>query len=131
VVRGFYLADSEATAWAEWYRHGAELGVPPHSRLPRIMRQFEVDLDDVADLTDSAEIPAMQPTRRQWRTTQPIGERHWKAGRLGLLVPSAARAGGRVLVIFRPTADPPPGLTPLLRPKRFDELPPLPTGLRT
>lgn len=131
MVRGFYLADSEATAWAEWYRHGAELGVPPQSRLPRVMRRFEVDLDNVADLTDSAEVPALQPTRRQWRTTQPIGERHWQAGRPGLLVPSAARPDGRVLVVFRPTDDPPHGLTALPRPRRYDELPAVPTGLRT
>jgi RES domain-containing protein len=131
VVRGFYLADSAETALAEWYRHGAELGVPPQSRLPRVMRKFEVDLDEIADLTVSDEIPAMQPTRRQWRLTQPIGEKHWKQGRPGLLVPSAAHSGGRVLVVFRPTDEPPKGVKALPRPKRFDELPPLPTGLRT
>ncbi|MEP7361577.1 MAG: RES family NAD+ phosphorylase, partial [Chloroflexota bacterium] len=131
IVRGFYLADSEATAWAEWYRHGAELGVPPQSRLPRVMRRFEVDLDEVADLTAADAVPQMKPTRRQWRITQPIGENHWKEGRLGLLVPSAAHADSRVLVVFRPTDDPPLGIAPLARPKRYDELPPLPTGLRT
>jgi RES domain-containing protein len=131
VIRGFYLGDSEATAWAEWYRHSAELGVPPQSRLPRVMRAFEVDLDKVTDLTASPDLPQMQPTRRQWPTTQPIGERLWKVGSTGLLVPSAAHADGRVLVVFRPTADPPPGLKALLRPKRYAELPPLPVGLRT
>ena len=131
IVRGFYLADSEATAWAEWYRHSAELGVPPQSRLPRVMRRFEVDLDGVADLTANPDLPQMQPTRRQWPRTQPVGERYWRAGNAGLLAPSAAHAGGRVLVVFRPTHDPPPGLVALPRPKRYDELPPLPTGLRT
>jgi hypothetical protein len=95
------------------------------------MRKFEVDLDDVADLTAADALPAMQPTRRQWRVTQPIGERLWKEGRLGLLVPSAAHAGGRVLVIFRPGDEPPPGVKALPRPRRYDELPALPTGLRT
>jgi hypothetical protein len=34
VVDALYLAVDEATAWAEWYRHLAELGVPPVN-LPR------------------------------------------------------------------------------------------------
>jgi len=135
-VRGFYLADSEETAWAEWYRHGSELGVPPQSRLPRAMWRFEVDADDITDLTDPAElashgIRALPPTRRQWPRTQPIGEAYWREGRRGLLVPSAAHVGGQVLVIFRPTDEPPAGVTPVPRPRLFKELPPLPTGLRT
>jgi hypothetical protein len=31
IVEGFYLADSERTAWGEWYRALAELAVPPMS----------------------------------------------------------------------------------------------------
>ncbi|MEP7159403.1 MAG: RES family NAD+ phosphorylase [Chloroflexota bacterium] len=136
VVRAFYLADSEATAWAEWYRHSAELGVPPQSRLPRAMSRFDVDLDGVADLTDPElltdhGIKSLQPTRRQWPKTQPIGESYWRAGLPGLLVPSAAHAGGRVLVVFRPSDEPPAGVSAKPRPKTYTELPPLPTGLRT
>ena len=136
MVRGFYLADSESTAWAEWYRHSAELGVPPQKRLPRVMWHFEVSLDGIVDLTDekllrSHGIRSLQATRRQWRVTQPIGEAYWRKGNAGLLAPSAAHADGRVLVVFRPTDDPPAGLTPRPRPRRYDELPPPPTGLRT
>jgi hypothetical protein len=29
VVDALYLADTEATAWAEWYRHLAERMIPP------------------------------------------------------------------------------------------------------
>lgn len=136
VVRALYLADSEQTAWAEWYRHSAELGVPPHTRLPRAVYSFEVDVAQVADLTAAAAlerlgVKRLQPTRRQWPTTQPIGEVCRQAGRRGLLAPSAAHEGGRVLVIFRPTAEAPDGVRALPRPRRHTELPPLPTGLRT
>ena len=51
VVEGFYLADSEQTAWAEWYRVLAELAIPPMRQLPRDLWRFELDLDRVADLS--------------------------------------------------------------------------------
>jgi RES domain-containing protein len=135
-IRALYLADNEQTAWAEWYRHSSELGVPPQTRLPRAMWRFEVTLDDVADLTDPEilaghGIKKLQPTRRQWPRTQPIGEAYWKTGRPAMLVPSAAHQGGRVLVIFRPSDAPPEGVQPVPRPRRYTDLPPLPTGLRT
>ena len=136
IVRALYLAESEATAWAEWYRHSAELGVPPQSRLPRAVYRFEVDVDTVADLTGEGvlaehSIERLAPTRRQWPRTQPIGEAYWRAGRRGVLVPSAAHVEGRVLVVFRPTAERPKGVIALPRPRRYTELPALPTGLRT
>lgn len=135
VVRAVYLADSEQTAWAEWYRHSAELGVPPQTRLPRDVWRFKVDLQDVADLT--AELVAdlgmatMSPTRRQWKETQPIGEACWRAGRPALVAPSAAHADGRVLAVFRTAAGRIDGLTRLRPPQRYSELPALPRGLRT
>lgn len=136
VIRAIYFADSEQTAWAEWYRHSAELGVPPQSRLPRAVYPFEVDVPDVADLTDPATLrrhglESLAPTRRQWPQTQPVGEAYFTTGRRGLLVPSAAHIGGRVLVVFRPTAAEPTGIRTSGRPRTFKELPPLPTGLRT
>lgn len=51
VVEGFYLADSEATAWAEWYRLLAELALPPMRHLPRDLWRFDVDIERVADLS--------------------------------------------------------------------------------
>lgn len=76
-------------------------------------------------------IERLLPTRRQWPLTQPIGEAYWRAGRRGILVPSAAHVDGRVLVVFRPTGERPPGIQVLPRPRRYSELPALPTGLRT
>ena len=110
--------------------------MPPQSRLPRAMWRFDVDLDGVADLTDAEVlaghgINSLQPTRRQWSKTQPIGEGYWRRVGPGVLVPSAAHAGGRVLVVFRPTDEPPVGVSAKPRPRTYAELPPLPTGLRT
>jgi len=135
-VRALYLASTEATAWAEWYRHSAELGVPPQTRLPRSVYRFEVEVDGVADLTAADVLAAhglaqLMPTRRQWPRTQPIGEAYWRAGWRGLLVPSAAHAEGRVLVVFRDKNGEAAGVKPMPRPRLHEELPPLPVGLRT
>ena len=75
VVRGLYLADCEDTAWEEWLRATADLGVPPTSRLPRAMCPLEADLDRIADLTSP------------------------------LLSPSAAHEGHTVLTAFRTGPD--------------------------
>lgn len=135
VVRGFYLADSEDSAWAEWYRHTAELGAPPASRLPRDTWRISVDVTDVADLGTAARlrehgIADLQPTRRQWPATQRIGATYVRAGYRGLLAPSAAHIGGKVLVIFRPDREM-AGLTAIAPPNEYNALPALPIGLRT
>jgi hypothetical protein len=135
VVRGFYLADTEDTVWAEWYRHTSELGAPPASRMPRDVWRIAVDVADIGDLSDMATLAAhgiieLLPTRRQWSLTQPVGEAYYRDGCRGILTPSAAHVGGRVLTIFRPLPAL-PGLTPLPPAHRYEELPPLPTGLRT
>lgn len=134
VVRGLYLADTEATAWAEWYRHTAELGVPPARRLPRETWRISVNVTDVADLSDTATlalhgITDLRPTRRQWPQTQPVGETYYRAGFRGLLTPSAAEVAGRVLTIFRPLPVL-PGIRAIPPPNRYDDLPAVPTGLR-
>lgn len=136
IVRALYLADSEQTAWAEWYRHSSELGVPPQSRLPRDAWRFTVDLENIADLTADGALVALglgnlSPTRRQWPATQAVGKSLWRAGRRGLIAPSAAHAGGRVLAIFRPDRRRPAGVRAVRPARRYTELPPLPTGLRT
>jgi RES domain-containing protein len=135
VVRGFYLADTEDTAWAEWYRHTAEQGVPPARRMPRDSWRISVDVTDIGDLSDDATlakhgISELRPTRRQWPQTQPVGEAYYHHGCRGILTASAAHVGGQILTIYRPL----PGLPDLVAlppPKHYDELPPLPTGLRT
>ena len=136
MVRALYLADSPETAWAEWYRHTSELGVPPDRRLPRDLWKLEVDLDGVADLTDEGALAAhgiksLVPSRRQWPQTQKVGERYWRAGRPAVLVPSAAHSGGRVLCVFRTQDVPLRGVRAVPQPITHTKLPPLPTGLRT
>jgi hypothetical protein len=130
-----YLADSPETAWAEWYRHGAEIGVPPQNRMPRDLWRFSVELSNVADLTVDGVLArgriTLRPTRRQWPRTQSIGENLWRAGYAALVAPSAAHVGGRVLAVFRTAPGPIAGVKPIRPAKRFDELPALPTGLRT
>lgn len=139
VVRALYLGDSEATVWAEWYRHTSEAGVPPQQRLPRAIWRIEVDVDDIADLTAPGVlagegIARLDPTRRQWPKTQPIGELYWREGARGVLAPAAAREGGRVLAIFRSNDGPTTsieGVRAVPPPKRHRDLPALPPGLRT
>ncbi len=46
---GFCLADSPETAWAEWYRALAELGLRPEQQLPRNLWKLRVDIERVAD----------------------------------------------------------------------------------
>lgn len=135
VIRAFYLADSEDTAWSEWFRHTAEVGVRPARRLPRETWRYRVAVDGIADLAhngvlDAHGIVELLPTRRQWRLTQPVGEAYWTAGFRGLMAPSAARLGGRVLAIFRPTVQI-PGVRANPPPNHYDGLPRIPTGLRT
>lgn len=135
VVRGFYLADSEETAWAEWYRHSSELGVPPATRMPRDTWKIAVNVADIADLTAAGVLAGhgiadLLPTRRQWPRTQRLGEALARDGYRGLLAPSAARAGGRVLTIYRPLPAL-PGLRAVPPPRHYADLPPLPRGLRT
>jgi len=135
VVRALYLADSAETAWAEWYRHTSELGVPPQNRMPRDLWRFEVDLANVADMTTGAlkrrGITALTPSRRQWPRTQPIGEEAWLNRFAALLAPSAAHEGGQVLAVFRTEPGAVAGIKPVRPAKRVKELPALPTGLRT
>jgi hypothetical protein len=105
-------------------------------RLPRDLWRFEVDLASVADLTPDGvlgrySISSLSPSRRQWPETQPIGEAAWRAGAAGVLAPSAAHVGGRVLAVFRARRGKVAGLRPIRPPRRYTELPALPTGLRT
>jgi RES domain-containing protein len=135
VIRALYLGDTEETVWAEWYRHTSEAGVPPDQRLPRAMWRVDVDLEDVADLTGEGVLAAhgidqLDPSRRQWTRTQQIGQAYWRDGASAVLAPSAARADGLVLAVFR-TAATIPGVAPVPPPRRFRSLPPIPKGLRT
>lgn len=135
VIDALYLADSEATMWAEWYRSLAEAGIPPMEQLPRHVWRYHLRALEVADLGEEARLGRLGlsspvPTRRSWRPYQAVGEQLWREGWPGLLAPSAARPEGRVLCLF---ADDPADLParPFGRPRVVREPPVPPTGMRT
>jgi RES domain-containing protein len=134
VVDALYLADSEGTAWAEWYRYLAEAGIPPNLALPRRLWRWQVDAE-VADLRTAEELRRVglevpSPGRHRWRPYQAVGEQVWRDGWPGLVAPSAARPEGLVLCLFR-TAEGVPGARPFGRPRIVREPPVPPTGMTT
>jgi RES domain-containing protein len=134
VLDALYLADADATAWAEWYRHLAERMIPPLAQMPRDLWTWQVDVE-VADLSTPDRLAAVAlspptPARHDWHAYQRVGEQLASEGWLGLLAPSAARPDGRVLCLFRDHLGV-QGATPLPPPRRIPEPPPPPAGLRT
>jgi RES domain-containing protein len=135
VVGAIYLAESEETVWAEWYRGLAERAVPPRVWLPCDLWRIEVELKEVADLGDREPLEAVglavpSPGRGSWPTFQAVGERLHREGCAGLIAPSVARPEGRVLCVFRGAAVP-AGLRPVGRARRVSEPPTPPRGMRT
>jgi RES domain-containing protein len=134
VVDALYLADSEETAWAEWYRHLAERAIPPLAQMPREMWTWQVDVE-VADLSTDEKLaavglPRLSPSSRAWPSYQDVGERLSAEGWAGLLAPSAARLPGSVLCLFRGNTGV-SGAKVLPPALRIAEPPPPPLGLRT
>jgi RES domain-containing protein len=135
VVAATYLADSEQTVWAEWYRALAEVALPPRAWLPCDLWRVEVDVTEIADLSDGRRLRELgleppRPGRGDWPPYQALGERLFDQGCRGLIAPSAARLEGRALCLFRPSADL-PGVRPAGRQRRVEEPPAPPRGLRT
>jgi RES domain-containing protein len=135
VVGATYFADSEQTVWAEWYRALAERAVPPAMWLPCDLWGFEVDLEEVADLSIERRLRAAgldppRPNRRTWPPYQAVGEQLAAEGASGLVAPSASRPEGLVLCLFR-GEDRPAGVSPSGRPRRIAEPPVPPRGLHT
>ena len=92
VVDALYLADTEATAWAEWYRHLAERMIPPLAQVPRELWTWQVDIE-VADLSTREKLAATglsppAPDHRNWPTYQHVGEQLSQEGWAGLLAPA-------------------------------------------
>jgi RES domain-containing protein len=134
VVEGFYLANSEETAWAEWYRALAELAIPPMRQLPRDLWRFEVEIEHVADLSSPERLRRVGltlpvPDRRQWPSFQRVGETLFSEGWEGIVYPAAARLEALAVCLFR-IADELPGVRPRRPPVRYTEPPVPPRGLR-
>jgi RES domain-containing protein len=134
VLDALYLADNEATAWAEWYRHLAERMIPPLAQMPRELWTWQVDVR-VADLSTKANLAKVglsppTPGRGDWLGYQRVGEQLSKEGWAGLLAPSAARPAGKILCLFRDQHGV-PGARAVPPPRKIDEPPPPPAGLRT
>lgn len=134
IVDGFYLADSEETVWAEWYRALAELALPPMRQLPRDLWRFGIDVGRVADLSSPERLarvglPQPVPDRRQWPAFQTAGQALRAEGWAAVLYPAAARPDSLALCIFR-VSDRLPDVRPLPPPVRHDEPPVPPRGLR-
>ena len=135
VVAGFYLAESEDTAWAEWYRYLAEVGLRPDHALPRDLWRFSVDIR-VANLGTRPRLERIglatpRPGQSDWSAFQPVGHRLFREGWRGLVAPSAARPGrGKVLCLFRDAATI-EGVKPIPPPRIYRRAPAVPTGMRT
>jgi RES domain-containing protein len=135
VVDAVYLAEEPDTAWAEWYRHLAERGVPPNDQMPRDLWACEVDVD-VADLSSPERLARVKltpprPGRRTWPSYQHVGEALAAEGWDGLLSTSAARPAHFVICLFRAPDHSIPGARLLPPPTRVDEPPAPPTGMTT
>ncbi|MGH7698844.1 MAG: RES domain-containing protein [Acidimicrobiales bacterium] len=123
------------TALAEWYRHLAEAGMPPHVSLPRDLWGYDVASLVVADLSDpdrlaGVGLPPPRPGGRSWPAFQAVGEQLQRQGWRGLLAPSAARPASHVLVVFLPETRIPVELVAAGY-TRVAEPPAPPTGMRT
>ena len=134
VVDGFYLADSQETTWAEWYRALAEAGLPPLRQLPRDLWRFDLDLDRVANLSSLERLERVKlqppvPDRHQWPAYQAVGETLFAEGWTGVLYAAAARPASRALCLFR-SNDRLTGVEAIPPPIRHEEPPAPPRGLR-
>ena len=134
-LAAIYLADEQETAWAEWYRGIAELGLPPTHGMPRDLWRWTIAVNDIADLSTPAklarlDLPALQPSRRNWGPFQMAGEELHRKGYRGVLYQSAARPDHQALCLFREGIVI-PGADPVRPPTTHRDPPPPPTGLRT
>lgn len=134
MVPALYLADKELTVWAEWYRHLAELGIPPMASLPRDLWVWWVGNLKVAGLSSAERLERVGltrpvPDRQTWPRYQTVGEALWRTGWPGLLAQSAARPQGLVLCLFLPSAF--STCQPIPPPTVVREPPVPPTGMVT
>ncbi|MGH2861253.1 MAG: RES family NAD+ phosphorylase [Solirubrobacteraceae bacterium] len=136
IVDALYLCDQTACVWAEWYRHLAELAIPPQMALPRDLWTYTVTDLHVADLRSPEQLaaiglPVPRPGRQSWQPFQAVGERLYADGYAGLLAPSAARPQSVVLCVFLPDTALPASVVGRPPPERVERAPAPPTGMRT
>lgn len=134
-IGGLYFADSEETAWAEWYRALAEFGIPPDRQMPRDLWRWQIEVEGIADLSSTDRLDAVglkppRPSHRDWAAFQDLGERLWREGYGGVLAPSAARPGHSVLCLFR-DADEVAGASPIRPALTYRRPPAPPVGMTT
>jgi hypothetical protein len=103
--------------------------------LPRALWRWNVELERVADLRSSKALAALglarpRAGRDDWPPFQRTGEALREAGWPALVAPSAARADGLVLCVFRSVAGP-PGVEPCPPHEHVDEPLAPPRGMRT
>lgn len=115
VCAAIYASLDPETAMAETLAHFRYYGIPEHAAMPRVFTALDVSLRRVLDLTDAKVMRELALTadsflREDWRKLQDAGKE--SAGQAlgaavfdlekweGLLVPSAARADGRNVVIL-------------------------------
>jgi len=134
-VATVYASLEMTTAYEEALAHHRYYGLPLHSALPRVMVSFRANLQRVLNLTDAAPRKVLGLSRRRltsedWRAfnaagrealTQALGRLAWEAEWEGLLVPSAADAGGVNLVAFPGNLLPPASYLLIIN---RDQLPP-------
>ena len=133
IVPALYLADTVATATAEWYRSLAEWGLSPQDHIPYDHHRWHLDLK-LADLSDpdrlrGVSLSAPRPSRNTWPAYQLVGEQLWREGWAGIIAPSAAHPGSLVVCVFA-TDWPPTGCTPLDA-SPVEAIPPPPRGMTT
>jgi hypothetical protein len=135
-VEAIYLGQRPETVWAEWYRFAAERGLPPDLALPRDLWRWEIEVEEVADLSDRHRLarvglPMPLPHQGNWPAYQGVGNELFRLGWKGLVAPSAARPDDLVLCLFRGKEDEVAGAAPVPPPERIDRPPPVPTKMRT
>ena len=134
-VGATYLADEEATVWAEWYRMLAEIALPPTHAMPRDLWRWAVDVVDIANLSTPARLAQLglqtpRPGRQTWPPFQTAGEELYRQEFRGILYPSAARPDSRALCLFRDEIVI-PGAEPVRPSTTYRDPPAPPSGLRT
>jgi len=112
--RAVYATLDPETALAESLAHYRRFGIAVRDAMPRTLNAVSVSLSRVLDLTAGAvrrhlvvsharmlaEEWWVRQARDEEAVTQAIGRAVYAAGLEGLLVPSAARPGGRGLIFF-------------------------------